>query len=208
VTDGGADPPPKAVLVTSALPNEGKSATASSLAVSAARAGHKVLLVDFDLRRPSVAREFGHRPHGGVVEVITGDQSLGQAVISDEATGIDILPVRSSPADTTALLTAPRIRALLGELRRRYDYVVLDSPPLLAVTDARLLALHVDATVFVVRWERTKADAAAAGLKVLREAGARVAGAVLTQVHLKKHARFRYGDGVQYYKSYDEYYRI
>jgi polysaccharide biosynthesis transport protein len=206
VTDGGADPAPKVVLVTSALPGEGKTATASSLAVSAARAGHKVLLVDFDLRRPSVAREFGHRPHGGVVEVITGDQSLDQALISDEATGIDILPVRSSPADTTALLTSQRIRALLGELRQRYDFVVLDSPPLLAVTDARLLALHTDATVFVVRWERTKVDAAAAALKVLRDAGARIAGAVLTQVNLKRHARGRYGDAVQYYRENSRYY--
>jgi succinoglycan biosynthesis transport protein ExoP len=207
VTDGGADPPLKVILVTSALPGEGKTATASSLAVSAARAGQKVLLVDLDLRRPNVAREFGHRPPGGVVEVITGDQRLDEALISNEATGIHVLPVRSSPADTTALLTTQRIRALLGELRQRYDFVVLDSPPLLAVTDARLLALHTDATVFVVRWERTKVDAAAAALKVLRDAGARIAGAVLTQVHLKKHSRFRYGDGVQYYASYSGYYR-
>lgn len=207
VTDGATDPPPRAVLVTSALPGEGKTSTASSLAVLAARAGQKVLLVDFDLRRPGIAREFGLRPHGGVVEVITGRQSLDQVLISNEEAGIDILPVRSSPSDTTALLTSPRIRALLGELRQRYDYIVLDSPPLLAVTDARLLALHTDATVFVVRWERTKVDAATAGLKVLRDAGVRVAGVVLTQVHLKKHARLRYGDGVQYYKSYSSYYR-
>jgi polysaccharide biosynthesis transport protein len=209
VTDGGADPSLKVILVTSALPGEGKTATASSLAVSAARAGQKVLLVDLDLRRPSVAREFGHhRPSGGVVEVITGAQRLDEAVISnEEASGIHILPVRSSPADTTALLTSERIRALLDELRQRYDFVVLDSPPLLAVTDARLLALHTDATVFVVRWERTKVDAAAAALKVLRDAGARIVGAVLTQVHLKKHSRFRYGDGVQYYASYSGYYQ-
>jgi polysaccharide biosynthesis transport protein len=207
VTDGGADPPLKVILLTSALPGEGKTATASSLAVSAARTGQKVLLVDFDLRRPNVAREFGHRPPGGVVEVITGAQRLDEALISNEATGIHILPVRSSPADTTALLTSQRIRALLDELRQRYDFVVLDSPPLLAVTDARLLALHTDATVFVVRWERTKVDAAAAALKVLRDAGARIAGAVLTQVHLKKHSRFRYGDGVQYYASYSGYYQ-
>lgn len=208
VTDGGADPALKVILVTSALPGEGKTATASSLAVSAARAGQKVLLVDLDLRRPNVAREFGHhRPPGGVVEVITGAQSLDEALISNEATGIHILPVRSSPADTTALLTSERIRALLDELRQRYDFVVLDSPPLLAVTDARLLALHTDATVFVVRWERTKVDAAAAALKVLQDAGARIAGAVLTQVNLKKHSRFRYGDGVQYYASYSGYYQ-
>jgi succinoglycan biosynthesis transport protein ExoP len=206
VTDGGADAPLKVFLVTSALPGEGKTATAFSLAVSAARAGQKVLLVDLDLRRPNIAREFRHRPHGGVVEVITGDQRLDQALISDEATGIDILPVRSSPADTTALLTAQRLRALLGELRQRYDFVVLDSPPLLAVTDARLLALHADATVFVVRWERTKVDAAAAALKVLRDARARVAGAVLTQVNVRKHARGRYGDAVQYYKEHRTYY--
>ncbi len=209
VTDGEADPPLKVILVTSALPGEGKTATASSLAVSAARAGQKVLLVDLDLRRPNVAREFGHRhrPHRGVVEVITGDERLDEALISNEATGIHILPVRSSPADTTAILTTQRIRTLLGELRQRYDFVVLDSPPLLAVTDARLLALHTDATLFVVRWEQTKVDAAIAALKVLRDAGARIAGAVLTQVHLKKHSRFRYGDGVQYYASYSGYYR-
>jgi len=206
VIDGGVAPLPKTILVTSALPGEGKSTTACSLAVSAARAGQNVVLVDFDLRRPNVAREFGCRPNAGVVEVLTGKESLDQALISNVAAGLDILAVVSGSAETTALLTGQRIHVLLGELRQRYDYIVLDSPPLLPVTDARLLALHADATVFVVQWQHTKVDAATSGLKVLRDAGVRVVGAVLTQVHLKKHARLRYGDGVQYLTSYGNYY--
>ncbi len=208
LTDRKAVSPTTAVLITSALPAEGKTAIATSLAVSAARAGRKVLLVDFDLHRPSVAPAFGGQlPKSGVAEVMTGDRTLDQAVIRDEAAGIDILAVQSSPPDTTALLSLERTRALLGDLRLRYDYIVLDSPPLLAVKDASVLALCTDTTVFVVRWERTKADAAASGLKVLREAGASVAGAVLTQVKFKKHARHRYGDGVQYYASCTKDYR-
>jgi succinoglycan biosynthesis transport protein ExoP len=200
------DRPPGVILVTSALPGEGKTTVAASLAAFAADLQHGTLLIDLDLRRPSVANEFAMRPEVGVVEVVAGEVRLEDAVYRDESTGLDFLLMPSSHANATAPLTPERLGAVLREARGRYDYVVVDSPPLLGVSDAKTLATLVDATIFVIRWEHTKQDAAVAAMKELRDVAANVAGAVLTQVDMKRHARLGYGDAGQYYSRYKKYY--
>jgi succinoglycan biosynthesis transport protein ExoP len=196
---------PKTILVTSALPGEGKTAVASSLAVLAAHSGKETLLIDLDLWHPRVAHEFGIRAVLGIGEVIEG-RPVDDALVAADTSRLDILPATSSPDDPAGLVTSRRLRLLLGELRDRYDCIVVDSPPLLGPADAQILAVYVDAVLLVVQWERTKQDPAIAAVKSLRDLSANIAGVVLTQVDLKKHARYRYCDAVQYQKECRKYY--
>jgi Mrp family chromosome partitioning ATPase len=168
-----------------------------------------------------VAHDFRIEPASGVADLLgtRGDQQqiLEQALIIDQATGIDILPAgkdrrrgggfnRRRAGAPPGFLTPQSIYGLLGELRKRYDHIVIDSPPLLGVSDGRILSMHADATIFVVRWGHTSRDAATAGVKILRDVSAGILGAVLTRVDMKKHAQHGQGDGLQFYKSFRKYY--
>jgi len=200
------DNPPKIVLVTSSLPQEGKTTLALSLAVYAARSSQRVLLMDLDLRHPSVHRDLGATPECGFVEYMAGEKALDEVIHQDEETGLDYLPVKRQTANPTDLLGSRKMRQLLEELRARYDYVVMDSAPLLGVTDSKVVALRADKVLFATQWEKTNIETAQNGLQNLREVKANIAGAVLTQVNVRKHAYYGYGDVGQYYGKYQKYY--
>lgn len=200
------DNPPKLVLVTSALPQEGKSTLALSLATFAARSEQKVLLVDLDLRHPSVHRDLCAKPEIGFVELMAGEATLDEVIAKDADTGIDYLPVKRQTANPTDLLSSRKMQQFMKDLRHRYDYVVIDSAPLLGVTDTKVIARLVDKVLFVTQWEKTPADTARNGLAALREVDADIGGSVLTQVDIKKHAYYGYGDVGQYYGKYQKYY--
>jgi polysaccharide biosynthesis transport protein len=199
-------PPPSAILVTSALPGEGKTSLAASLAVFAVQLGHKTLLVDLDLRRPAVAREFGAGPKADVLAVLAGTVCLEDAVVADPASGVDLLTAAADHGNPITLLTSKRLTAVLREARERYDYVIIDTPPILGLPDVKALSPAADAILFVVQWDRTMRDAAAAAVKQLTDAAAKVCGVVLNQVDMKKHASYTYGDGAQYYHQYSKCY--
>jgi polysaccharide biosynthesis transport protein len=194
------------VLVTSALPGEGKSTLASSLAVLTSQRGKRTVLVDLDLRHPSVAHQFGLKPACGLVEMVSEQRNLAEVLLRDEATGVHVIPILARPSDPMSLIDSPRLRLLLRSLREQYDCVLLDAPPLLGMTDAPVLARYADATLLVIQWERTKQDAAVAALTALKDGSDTAAAAVLTRVNLKKHARYHYGDAGQFYSKYRGYY--
>jgi Mrp family chromosome partitioning ATPase len=203
------DSPPKVVLVASSLPREGRTTLAASLAAFAAREGsRRVLLLDLDLGRPGVGRELTRASRAGLLGYVAGELTLGDAVGRDEEAGLDHLraepePQAASPAEP---LDGRTMRQLLSELRAAYDYVVIDSAPLLPVgADAAVAPPPADAALFVARWETTGREAAVDGLARLRGAGASVAGAVLTQVDVARHARYGYGDLDEYYGKYATY---
>ena len=202
------DKPPRIILFTSALPDEGKTTTAVSFSRAAAYAGIRTLLIDCDLRHPSAHRAMGWEPaENGLVECLASRAKLEDVVRRDEDTGLDVLPVASGAANPPDLLSSAQMRRLLDQAADIYDLVIMDSAPVLPVADTRVLALQADKTVFIVKWETTPRDAAASAIKELRSYNVDLAGAVLAQVDTAKLAKYGYGasDGY-YYGKYRHYY--
>lgn len=198
--------PPKVVLVTSSLPEEGKTTFAVSLASLVARSQKRVLLIDLDLRHPSVHRELGWQVSAGLVEYMAGERTLQEVVHNDLETGLHFLPVKAHTTTPIDLLESDRMRQLLQVCRDNYDLIVLDSAPVASVNDTKVAAGLADRVVFVVRWGKTIESAARDSVRALREAGIEPAGVVLSQIDLRKHAQYRYGDIGQYYTRSRRYY--
>ncbi|WP_111766544.1 polysaccharide biosynthesis tyrosine autokinase [Nakamurella deserti] len=190
--------PARTVVVTSALPDEGKSSTSTNLAVVLAEAGRRVLLIEADLRRPRVASYLGLEGSVGLTTVITHDIPLMEAV-QPSRENLSVLASGATPPNPAELLGGERMAALLAEARERFDVVVIDSPPLLAVTDAAVLATVADAVILVVRHGSTPAPAAAQAVKALATVGGRLVGCVVTRVPAKGVDGYRYG--AVYYDS-------
>ncbi|MFZ1430692.1 MAG: Wzz/FepE/Etk N-terminal domain-containing protein [Geminicoccaceae bacterium] len=198
--------PPRVLLVTSSLPEEGKTTFAVSLASLVARSQKRVLLIDLDLRHPSVHRELGWQVSAGLVEYMAGERTLQEVIHNDLETGLHFLPVKAHTTTPTDLLESDKMRELLQVCRENYDLIVLDSAPVASVNDTKVAAGLADRVVFIVRWGKTIESAARDSLRSLREAGIEPAGAVLAQIDLRKHAQYRYGDIGQYYTRSRRYY--
>lgn len=195
------------ILVTSSLPGEGKTSLALSLGASAACSGRKALVVDLDLRRPRLRSETDLTTGAGIAEFLAGENTLDEVIhASRDHAALDILPVSAPPESPADLLRSPRMASLIAQLRARYQYIVLDSPPLLGVVDAKLVARLADAVLLVVRWEKTNEITAQTGLKNLVDRHTPPIGAVLTQVDVRRHAKRGYGESIQYHKKYERYY--
>jgi capsular exopolysaccharide synthesis family protein len=184
------DARPKLVMVTSALPQEGKSVFAVGLARNAAAAGWRVLLIECDFGCPSLAGHFRLKPGAGLCEILSGDL-LGDdsTVIHRPEPQLHVITRGGNKGDAQELLASNRMSALLLAVRARYDLIVLDTPPVLPVADALVLARQVDATLMVVRWERTACIAAQDAVRLLRESRANIIGAVMTRVDARTAAK-------------------
>ena len=198
--------PVQVVAVTSSLPGEGKTTTAICLARSAALRGGRVLVVDCDLRRRTVNRMLDAEPGVGLLEVLSGDATLEQAISRDAASGADILPLSKTSFTPKDVFGTAAMDRLLAELRRRYDLVILDTAPVLPIADTRILAPKADVVVFLARWRKTPQHAIEAAFRQLSGTGAHVGGVVLTQVDMKQQAKYGYGDPGYYYAEYKKYY--
>jgi polysaccharide biosynthesis transport protein len=209
-----AHAPPKSILVTSSVPGEGKTTLATSIAAYAAYSGWRVLLVDFDLRHPGVLREVGGKVRGDILDMLLQGSPPQDVVRRLRKFQFDYLPAKRRAYDLFPLFADDRMPQALSRLRELYDLVIIDSPPLLAVTETRLLAGLVDRILFVVKWGSTRRDIAQNALNLLGGAGlprgdqVGIASAVVTQVDLKKHAAYRYGDFGESAATYAEYYRM
>ncbi len=202
----------KIILATSSLPREGKTTLAVSLAVYAALLRRRVVLLDLDFRRPAVMRMLRGKALKGVADLLINDLPLEDIVRRVPGIGLDYLPMRHCSVDPVSLFSGPQLSDLLDRLRRDYECVIIDGPPLLGVTEARLLAGLADQVLLVVKWGSTRKEVARNAVKLLREAGcfdragARDPAAVLTQVNLKEHALYRFGDAGEYLSNYANYY--
>jgi polysaccharide biosynthesis transport protein len=198
--------PPKTILITSSIPLEGKSTIAASLARQSARSGLKVILIDADLRRPRLHEVIGIANQNGLSEVLTGRANPEAAIKRDEKSGMDFLPAGVGVVSPPDLFRSSTMRILLEEMAAYYDLVIIDSPPVAAVSDSFTLSGLVDKAVYVIRWEQTPRNVALSGIRQMAEAGADIAGVVLSRVDVKKHARYGYADSGYYQGYYRKYY--
>lgn len=171
------------VSVTSALSGEGKSTISVNLAVALAQTGARVLLVDADLRRPTVAETLGVEGGVGLTTVLARDAEVADVVQEWGSDGLHVLPSGAIPPNPTELLGSPAMRRLVAQLRRTYDHVVIDTSPLLPVADATVLAGLVDGTVVVAHSGRVRRTQLAQALGNLERVSAHVLGVVLNQIH-------------------------
>lgn len=200
----GTDRPLQTLVITSPGPQEGKTTTAVSLAITMAQAGSKTLLVDTDMRRPRLHRALGVANEMGLSNVIVGDAKLDDVIQSTEAEGLDVLVCGPPPPNPAELLHTRRFLEIVEELRERYDRILFDTPPVGAVTDPVILGAQVDGVLLVLKCQKTTRDAAKQTLRALLDANAHVVGAVLNDVDLLSR---RYGSySSQYYRRYGAYF--
>lgn len=198
-TDEGA----KSVVVTSTGPAEGKSVVASNLAVSLAQAGTRVLLIDADMRKPKSHSIFKVAQEPGLSNVLVGNAKASEAVRKTEVAGLWLLPAGRIPPNPAELLGSPRLRDFLVSLSQHFEWIIIDTPPVMAVTDAALVAHRVTGVIYVVGAEMTSRHAAARGIDQLESAQAKFIGAVLNRVDLDRNAYYY----SQYYRrEYSDYY--
>jgi capsular exopolysaccharide synthesis family protein len=197
---------PKTVLVTSALPKEGKTSTAIALARRAAFLGDKVLLIDGDFRHPMATQKLKLKQHPGIGDVISGAVQLEEALQRDEASGLVFLSSGKTKDDPVAILGSERFRKFLDVLKETFDLIIFDSSPILAVAEPQILARMVDECLVLVRWGKTPRQAAIAGIKQLQDFGAQVAGLAMTQVDVTQQSYYGYGEYGYYTGKMKGYY--
>ncbi|NUW42424.1 polysaccharide biosynthesis tyrosine autokinase [Nonomuraea rhodomycinica] len=194
----GVDRKPRSLVVTSCLPNEGKSSTSANLAITLAQAGWRVLLVDGDLRRPRLPDYFGIEGGVGLTDVLIGKVSLEGVVQAWGEPRLFVLPCGQIPPNPSELLGSDGMRQLLADLTADYDMVIIDAPPLLPVTDAATLSALCDGTILVARYGRTRHEHVVRGIELLASVSARVVGTVLNFVPAKASRYDGYGYGYGY----------
>lgn len=194
------------IAITSALPDEGKTVISCCLSYVLAQSGKKVILIDCDLRRAGISRLLDMRSHDhGLIEYLDGKTKID----FDQLSGgrqFCVLPLRPSNEQPEHLLTGDAFVELLDELRKRFDHIVLDLPPILPIASAAVLASRADATIMAARWLKTSRHAMRAALKRLPPDQVNLVGVVLNQVDMRRRAYFERGDPSFYYKQYREYY--
>ncbi|MEO8317450.1 MAG: AAA family ATPase [Bradyrhizobium sp.] len=204
---------PTTVLVTSSIPGEGKTTSAISIAICAATLGRRVLLIDLDVKRPSIARELGGHAERGLFDILLRKQSPADVITHVPDLGIDYIAMPTFPIDALPILASEKMPLLLRQLSEKYDSIIIDGPPLLVTTEARLLAPMVDKVLLVVKWGGTRREVAQNAMSLLlrnpndgSDKSAPVSAAILTQVNLKEHASYHYGDFGEALVKYENYY--
>jgi capsular exopolysaccharide synthesis family protein len=197
--------PPKVIMVTSARPQEGKTTTSINTAIVLAQKGVRVLLIDADLRRPSIHKALGMGPHSGLSNVLTGSATMEQTITTSPVLpNLFIMPAGTPPPNPAELLASSNMRDLIAELRDLYDHIVIDTPPTLSVTDAVVLSPRADATILVIRSGHTTKQALRRARDILMQVNAHVAGVLLNAVDLTSPDYYYY---YEYQGKYSQYYQ-
>jgi capsular exopolysaccharide synthesis family protein len=186
------DDPPRVLVITSSVPNEGKSTTATNIALALAEAEHNVLLVDGDMRRPKLDEYLDLIGSVGFSTVLSGRASLPEVLQKTRYPGLTVLTSGAIPPNPSELLGSLATKKVLNEMRSDFDYVIVDSSPLLPVTDAAILAAAADGVLVVARFGETKREQLAHAVENLRSVGARILGAIITMTPSRGNPSYDY----------------
>ncbi len=199
-----AEEPPQVIMSTSSIPGEGKTTQSLALAQNLAGLGKKVLLVEGDIRKLVFAQYFNIADKTGLISVLEGRADIEDAAVFEPNLNADVLIGEKSKTNAADLFSGHEFVEFLNEMRTRYDYVIIDTPPVLAVPDARVIGRRVDAVIYTVKWDSTTRRQVTEGLKSLRSVGVKVSGLVLSQINLKGQRKYGYGDMSGSYSSYHD----
>ena len=195
----------KCILITSTIPGEGKSFTTTNLALTFAAHGERVLIIDCDLRKPNIHKSFRVENTKGVIDVCGGTATLDDAIIFGLQPNCDVLPAGGRAKNPTQILNSKGFELMISEVRKRYDRVFIDTPPLAAVSDALIILPLVDGSIFTIFFNKVRRKAAQFSAKKLLEANVPNFGAVLNGLNLAVSGYYY----AQYYdKSYKDYYVV
>lgn len=199
----GSAAPPQVIMISSAYPGEGKTTVSLALAQNFAEMGKKTLLIEGDIRR-RILNEYLELGKGGLVSVLTGEHNFSEVVSHHELINADVLPGDVYSSSAADIFSSPKFAELIESARNDYDVILVDTPPVLIVPDARLISQIVDASILVVKWDETDPKSVMAALKEFESVGRPVSGLVLSQVDLQGAKRYGYGYGA--YGAYEASY--
>lgn len=183
----------RAIVVTSSVPGEGKSTTSGNLALSLAQSGNKVLLVDCDMRKPSIHKKFKISNMSGTAELLLRKESF-EDVANFYNENLTIITAGKIPPNPSEMLSSRAMTAFIKEMKKEFKYIILDTPPLQAVTDAQVLSTKADGVLLVVRAGSTKRDAVLNSVDLIKKVKGKVIGTVLNGVENKKNSYYYYGE--------------
>ena len=199
--------PAQIIMVSSSVPGEGKTSLSLSLAYNLSGLGKRVLLVEGDIRRRTL-NEYVDKSQDtrGILDVVTGEATLEEALVHAPVIGIDILVGQHSSMNTADLFSSTAFKSLLEKLKEDYDHVVIDTPPVLVVPDARIIASMADKLLYVVKWDSTTREQVMSGVKLFETFGQTISGFAITQVNARKIRKYGYGDQYGTYATYGSTY--
>jgi succinoglycan biosynthesis transport protein ExoP len=204
----GASKATRVIGVTSTMPNEGKSTVATALALLAAQTGARVILVDCDLRNPSLTRSLTPNATVGLLDIVSGRSTLEEAVCREPASKLNFLPavVKYPLAHSNEFLGHGATKQLIEKLREDYEYVIVDLSPLMPIVDVRASTDLIDSYVFVVEWGRTRIDAVRRALVTAKGIYDNLLGVVLNKADLSAMAKFGgFAETYRYNKHFERY---
>jgi capsular exopolysaccharide synthesis family protein len=202
VLQSGTNNPPQVIMSTCSVPGEGKIEQSFLLAQNLTSLGKKVLLVEGDLRIRNFAEYFDIRTNKGLLAILDGQETIESSVVFHEILQVDVLISEEPKKNAADILSSQSFEQFIADVRELYDYIVIDTPPVLAVTDAHIIGRLVDATIYTVRWNHTTYDQVVEGTKSLKKLQVKVSGLVLSRINLKRQKRLGHGDSVDKYGAY------
>jgi capsular exopolysaccharide synthesis family protein len=198
------DCPPQVIMSTSSVPGEGKTTQSLALAHNLSGLGKKVLLIEADIRRRTFAEYFDLQDQPGLISVLSGESSLEEAAFAQPDLKSDLIVGEKATSNAADVFASERFRKFLKDVRERYDHIIVDTPPVLAVPDARVIGQAVDAIVYTVRWDSTTHRQVLQGIRFLEDVNLKITGLALSQISAKGMKGYGYGDSAATYSSYYE----